>query len=83
MNYSIHENTLGPDNYIELWESAGWGELARELVETSLKNSFATFEVRNGEKVIAMARLIGDGGMAFFLKDIVVLPEMWLQSSPS
>jgi GNAT superfamily N-acetyltransferase len=75
MNYSIYENTLKTDDFLVLWESAGWGRLDRELVETSLKNSYVTFEVKDGEKVIAMARLIGDGGMAFFLKDLVVLPE--------
>lgn len=75
MDYSIHENTLRADDFIELFDSAGWGRPDRELVETSLKNSFVTFEVRDGKKVIAMARLIGDGGMAFFLKDLVVLPE--------
>ncbi|MCR5600868.1 MAG: GNAT family N-acetyltransferase [Ruminococcus sp.] len=75
MDYTIHENTLKTDRFIELWESAGWGSLDRELVETSLKNSYVTFEVRDGEKTIAMARLIGDGAMAFFLKDLVVLPE--------
>ena len=75
MEYTIYENTLEAADFIELFESAGWGRPDRKLVETSLKNSFATFEVRDGKKVIAMARLIGDGGMAFFLKDIIVLPE--------
>ena len=75
MDYTIYENTLEAADFIELFESAGWGRPERELVETSLKNSFATFEVRDGKKVIAMARLIGDGGMAFFLKDLIVLPE--------
>ena len=62
MDYTIYENTLEAADFIELFESAGWGRPDRELVETSLKNSFATFEVRDGKKVIAMARLIGDGG---------------------
>lgn len=75
MDYIINENTLKTDDYIELFDSAGWGRPERGLVETSLKNSYATFEVRDGEKVIAMARIIGDGGMAFFLKDLIVLPE--------
>lgn len=28
--------------------------------------------VKSGDKVIAMARLVGDGAMSFFLKDMVV-----------
>lgn len=34
-----------------------------------------TFAVVEEENVIGMARLLGDGGMAFYLKDLVVLPE--------
>ena len=74
MEYRIEHNTLTPDEHMALWESAGWGSLDRELVENSLRGSYATFAVRDGGRIIAMARLIGDGGMAFFLKDLVVSP---------
>ena len=74
MEYRISHNTLEADDFIRLFDSAGWGRPDRELVETSLKNSYVTFSVLDGEKVIAMARLIGDGGMAFFLKDLIVDP---------
>ncbi|WP_303824493.1 GNAT family N-acetyltransferase [Ruminococcus flavefaciens] len=74
MEYRIEKNTLLPEEHIALWESAGWGSLDRDLVETSLRGSYATFAVRDGGRIIAMARLIGDGGMAFFLKDLVVSP---------
>ena len=75
MNYIIEHNTLIPEEHMALWESAGWGSLERELVETSLRNSYATFAVKDSGRVIAMARLIGDGGMAFFLKDLIVSPD--------
>lgn len=75
MNYIIEHNTLTPEEHMALWESAGWGSLDYELVETSLRNSYATFAVKDSGRVIAMARLIGDGGMAFFLKDLIVSPD--------
>lgn len=75
MDYRISHNTLDAEDFIRLFDSAGWGRPDRELVETSLKNSYVTFSVLDGEKVIAMARLIGDGGMAFFLKDLIVASE--------
>ena len=74
MEYRIEKNTLLPEEHMALWESAGWGSLDRELVENSLRGSYATFAVRDGGRIIAMARIIGDGGMAFFLKDLVVSP---------
>ena len=75
MEYRIIHDKLSTDDYIKLFSFAGWGEPDRGLVEKSLKNSYVTFSVTDGDKVIAMARLIGDGGMAFFLKDLIVAPE--------
>ena len=75
MEYRIEKNTLLPEEHMALWEAAGWGSLDRELVETSLRGSYATFAVRDGGRIIAMARLIGDGGMAFYLKDLIVSPD--------
>lgn len=75
MNYKITENDLKEEDFIRLFKSAGWGEVPYDIVSTSLKNSYATFSVKAGEQVIAMGRLLGDGGMAFFLKDLIVQPE--------
>lgn len=75
MEYRIEKNTLLPEEHMALWEAAGWGTLDRELVETSLRGSYVTFAVRDGGRIIAMARLIGDGGMAFYLKDLIVSPD--------
>ena len=75
MEYIILDNELQADDFIRLFASAGWGEVPKDMVETSLANSYATFSVKSGVKVIAMARLLGDGAMSFFLKDLVVDPD--------
>lgn len=75
MKYTILDNQLHTDDFIRLFASAGWGELPADMVETTLANSYATFSVKSEDKVIAMARLLGDGAMSFFLKDFVVEPE--------
>lgn len=72
MQYMILDNQLRVEDFIRLFAGAGWGELPWDMVETSLANSYATFSVKSGDKVIAMARLLGDGAMSFFLKDFVV-----------
>lgn len=71
----IIENTLTAADFIKLYESTGWGKCKEDMVQVSLKNSYATFAVMDGENVIGMARLLGDGGLAFYLKDLVILPE--------
>lgn len=71
----ILENVLTATDFIRLYESVGWGKKDEDIVRVSLKNSYVTFAVTEGEKVIGMARLLGDGGMAFYLKDLIILPE--------
>lgn len=75
MEYRIIENQLKAEDFIRLFSGAGWGELSRDMVETALANSYATFSVESENRVIAMGRLLGDGAMSFFLKDLVVEPE--------
>lgn len=75
MEYVILDNKLQADDFIRLFASAGWGNLSQDMVKTALTNSYATFSVKSGDRVIAMARLLGDGAMSFFLKDLVVEPE--------
>ena len=71
----ILENVLTAADFIKLYESAGWGKKCEDIVQVSLENSYVTFAVVEEENIIGMARLVGDGGMAFYLKDFVILPE--------
>lgn len=42
---------------------------------TILANSYATFSVKSEDRSVAMARLLSDGAMSFFLKDFIAEPE--------
>jgi len=75
IDYEIYDNRLSTEDFIRLWSGTGWGELSRDMVQTALDGSYASFSVEHDGCVIAMARLLGDGAMAFFLKDLVVAPE--------
>ena len=44
-------------------------------MEYALKNSLYTVCIKEGYKIIAMARMIGDNSMSYFIKDVVVIPE--------
>ena len=74
MSYQFLDNQLQADDFIRLFAAAGWGDVPRDMVECALQNSYATFSVVCEGRVIAMGRLLGDGAMAFFLKDFVVDP---------
>lgn len=68
-------NTLTAELFLELYRSVGWEPPCKEQVERSLHNTLATFVVYDKEKAIGMVRLLGDGGMSFYVKDFAVLPD--------
>lgn len=70
----IKINTLTTDLFLELYTSVGWEPPCKEQVECALKNTAASFVAYEEEKAIGMVRLIGDGGMSFYIKDFAVLP---------
>ena len=68
-------NTLTSDLFLALYISVGWEPPCREQVKCALQNTVASFVAYEGEKAVGMVRLIGDGGMSFYIKDFAVLPR--------
>ena len=73
MNVKI--NTLYPELFLELYCSVGWEAPGLDQIAMALEHSFATFCAYDGERAVGMARLLGDGGMSFYIKDFAVRPE--------
>lgn len=71
----VYTNQLTPELFLELYQSVGWDAPGLGQIERALENSFATFCVYDGEVPVGMARLLGDGGMSFYVKDFAVRPE--------
>ncbi|MBE6617975.1 MAG: GNAT family N-acetyltransferase [Ruminococcaceae bacterium] len=70
----IRINTLTPELFIHLYKSVGWEPPCIEQVRTALNNTLATFTCYDGNCPVGMVRLIGDGGMSFYVKDFAVVP---------
>lgn len=71
----IQINTLTPELFLELYQSVGWEPPCLGQVETALKNTLATFTCYDEGRALGMVRLIGDGGMSFYIKDFAVVPD--------
>ena len=52
-----------------MYRSVGWESPCIEQIETALNNSYAKFVAYDGDKPVGMVRIIGDGGMSFYIKD--------------
>ena len=70
----IEINTLTADLFLQLFASVGWEPPGSEQVRRALQNSVATFTAYDGSTAVGMVRLLGDGGMSFYLKDFAVIP---------
>lgn len=70
----VEINTLSSDLFLELYTSVGWEAPCKELVETALENTLASFVAYEDDIPVGMVRLIGDGGMSFYIKDFAVIP---------
>ena len=75
MNISIKYNELSAEEFILLWETV-WGQ-EPTLEQTKLAMELTLFRVSifDDDKIIAMARMIGDMGLDYYIKDVVVRPE--------
>ena len=75
INLNIKHNELTAEEFILLWESV-WGN-GPSLEQTQLAMDHTLFRVSvfDGDTIIAMARVIGDLGLDYYIKDVVVRPE--------
>lgn len=75
----VRINTLTPELFLNLYTSVGWEAPVIQQVQKALKNTMATFTAYENNNAVGMVRLIGDGGMSFYIKDFVVIPSFQSQ----
>lgn len=73
-DYVLVAGTPSTADYRRLREVAGLSGKSQEAAEAGLPNSWFAVIVRQGDAVIGMGRVIGDGGTAFQIVDIAVEP---------
>ena len=72
---TVKTNGLSAELFLQLYASVGWEPPGIEQVQKALENTIATFTAYDEDKAVGMVRLIGDGGMTFYIKDFAVVPE--------
>lgn len=72
---TVQYNTLTAEEFISLWESV-WGDgPSLEQTALAMRNTLFRVSVWDGDTVVAMVRMIGDLGLDYYIKDVVVRPE--------
>ena len=76
----VKQGALTPDIYMELRHKVKFQEYAREDVEMALQRTLFSVVVFQDNKPVGMGRVVGDGRIVFFIKDVVVDPSYQRQS---
>ncbi len=66
---------ISADEFYELRASVNWEDVNVEQLKKALNNSMHIVGVYEGDTIIAMGRLVGDGFFKAMLTDIIVKPE--------
>lgn len=73
------EQTPGADEYRALRVAAGLSAKTAEAASLGLPGTLYAVCLRQGDELVAMGRIIGDGGLNYEIVDIAVRPEFQRQ----
>ncbi len=74
-SYLQKEETPQADEYMQLRVLCGLSPRSAEAAARGLPRSLFCTTIRDGERLIAMARVVGDGGCNFEVVDVAVHPD--------
>ena len=71
--YVIKNAAVSPDDYNELREKSGIGNRkSKKNAKVAIENSLFVTSIYDGDKLIAMARVVGDGAISLVVTDVMV-----------
>src|SRR5947199_5443093 len=71
--YQVVECIPTVEEYLALREAVGWERLDEQITARALANALFTVCILHNGKVIGCGRIIGDGGLYFYIQNIIVL----------
>ena len=73
----IKETSVSLDDVLHLYQAVGWTNYTNQpqMLAQALTRSLAIYLARDGEKIVGLVRLIGDGFSLVFVQDLLVLPS--------
>ena len=70
----IVEQALTPEIYCAIRDKVGFQPYAPVDVAAALEKTLYTVVIMDGDEPVGIARIVGDGRIVFFIKDVVVDP---------
>jgi ribosomal protein S18 acetylase RimI-like enzyme len=72
---TIVEKLPTAQEYNWLRNLVGWRTYQEDVIEKALPNTLYCVCACCGEQLVGMARIIGDGGMVYYIQDVIVIPD--------
>ena len=71
------ERSVSIDDVLHLYQAVGWTNYTNQpqMLVQALSHSLATYLAHDGEKIVGLVRLVGDGFSSVFVQDLIVLPS--------
>lgn len=73
------ERSPTTEEYRKLREAVEWWNMDIDATEAGLSNSLFSVCMESENRIIGCGRVIGDGGIYYYIQDILVLPEFQRQ----
>ena len=69
------ERSVSINDVLHLYQAVGWTNYTNQsqMLEQALSHSLATYLARDGEEIVGLVRLVGDGFSSVFVQDLIVL----------
>ena len=73
------------EDVLHLYQAVGWTNYTHQpqMLEQALSHSLVIYLAFDGDAVVGLIRLIGDGFSSVFVQDLIVLPSYQRQGSGS
>ena len=65
------------EDILHLYQAVGWTNYTNQpqMLEQALPHSLVVYLAFDGEKIVGLIRLVGDGFSSVFVQDLIVLPS--------
>ena len=74
MIFIRNQQSVDLDDVLHLYQAVGWTNYTNQpqMLAQALTHSLAIYLARDGEKIVGLVRLIGDGFSSVFVQDLIV-----------
>ena len=71
------ERSVSIDDILHLYQAVAWTNYTNQpqMLEQALSHSLAIYTALDGDAVVGLVRLVGDGFSSVFVQDLIVLPS--------